>query len=107
MTAIAAVQSPRARRSTFAPEQAHNRHASRKRATRSPRPSRHACCYLASPDRPQRFMQEPKVFPVTTAPADTARVRHAVFPVAGFGTSFLPATTACPKEMLAIGGGAL
>jgi UTP--glucose-1-phosphate uridylyltransferase len=47
-------------------------------------------------------MQEPKVFPVTTAPADTARVRHAVFPVAGFGTSFLPATKACPKEMLPI-----
>lgn len=35
---------------------------------------------------------------------DTARreVRHAVFPVAGFGASFLPATKACPKEMLPI-----
>ena len=29
-------------------------------------------------------------------------VRHAVFPVAGFGASFLPATKACPKEMLPI-----
>jgi UTP--glucose-1-phosphate uridylyltransferase len=30
------------------------------------------------------------------------RVRHAVFPVAGFGARFLPATKACPKEMLPI-----
>ena len=30
------------------------------------------------------------------------RVRHAVFPVAGLGTDFLPATKACPKEMLPI-----
>lgn len=30
------------------------------------------------------------------------RVTHAVFPVAGFGTAFLPATKACPKEMLPI-----
>ncbi len=30
------------------------------------------------------------------------RVRHAVFPVAGFGAKFLPATKACPKEMLPI-----
>jgi UTP--glucose-1-phosphate uridylyltransferase len=30
------------------------------------------------------------------------RVTHAVFPVAGFGTTFLPATKACPKEMLPI-----
>src|SRR6476620_6233115 len=29
-------------------------------------------------------------------------VRHAVFPVAGFGAEFLPATKACPKEMLPI-----
>ena len=29
-------------------------------------------------------------------------VVHAVFPVAGFGASFLPATKACPKEMLPI-----
>jgi len=29
-------------------------------------------------------------------------VRHAVFPVAGFGVEFLPATKACPKEMLPI-----
>lgn len=29
-------------------------------------------------------------------------VRHAVFPVAGFGASFLPATKACPKEMLPV-----
>ena len=31
-----------------------------------------------------------------------APVRHAVFPVAGFGADFLPATKACPKEMLPI-----
>jgi len=30
------------------------------------------------------------------------RVRKCVFPVAGFGTRFLPATKACPKEMLPI-----
>jgi UTP--glucose-1-phosphate uridylyltransferase len=29
-------------------------------------------------------------------------VRHAVFPVAGLGTALLPATKACPKEMLPI-----
>ena len=34
--------------------------------------------------------------------AHATRVRHAVFPVAGFGASFLPATKACPKEMLPI-----
>ena len=32
----------------------------------------------------------------------TARVRKAVFPVAGLGTSFLPATKAIPKEMLTV-----
>ena len=32
----------------------------------------------------------------------TARVRKAVFPVAGLGTRFLPATKASPKEMLAV-----
>ena len=31
-----------------------------------------------------------------------SRVTHVVFPVAGLGTSFLPATKACPKEMLPI-----
>ena len=30
------------------------------------------------------------------------RVRKAVFPAAGFGTRFLPATKAIPKEMLAL-----
>ena len=30
------------------------------------------------------------------------RVRKAVFPVAGLGTRFLPATKAIPKEMLAL-----
>jgi UTP--glucose-1-phosphate uridylyltransferase len=34
--------------------------------------------------------------------ASTQRVRKAVFPVAGFGTRFLPATKAVPKEMLPI-----
>ena len=31
-----------------------------------------------------------------------ARVRKAVFPVAGLGTRFLPATKAMPKEMLTV-----
>jgi UTP--glucose-1-phosphate uridylyltransferase len=35
--------------------------------------------------------------------ANARRVRKAVFPVAGFGTRFLPATKAVPKEMLPIG----
>ena len=30
------------------------------------------------------------------------KIRKAVFPVAGFGTRFLPATKAMPKEMLPI-----
>jgi UTP--glucose-1-phosphate uridylyltransferase len=34
--------------------------------------------------------------------ADRLRLRHAVFPVAGFGADFLPATKACPKELLPI-----
>ena len=32
----------------------------------------------------------------------TARIRKAVFPVAGLGTRFLPATKAIPKEMLTV-----
>src|ERR1700749_566463 len=32
----------------------------------------------------------------------TTRVRKAVFPVAGLGTRFLPATKAMPKEMLTV-----
>ena len=35
-------------------------------------------------------------------PNKTARVRKAVFPVAGLGTRFLPATKAMPKEMLTV-----
>ena len=31
-----------------------------------------------------------------------ARVRKAIFPVAGFGTRFLPATKAVPKELLPV-----
>ena len=31
-----------------------------------------------------------------------ARIRKAVFPVAGLGTRFLPATKAVPKEMLTV-----
>ncbi|HEY7787321.1 MAG TPA: UTP--glucose-1-phosphate uridylyltransferase [Casimicrobiaceae bacterium] len=34
--------------------------------------------------------------------ASRHRVTHAVFPVAGLGETFLPATKACPKEMLPI-----
>ena len=41
--------------------------------------------------------------PHTSIPhAARSRVTHVVFPVAGLGTSFLPATKACPKEMLPI-----
>ena len=32
----------------------------------------------------------------------TQRIRKAVFPVAGLGTRFLPATKTVPKEMLPI-----
>ena len=32
----------------------------------------------------------------------SARIRKAVFPVAGFGVRFLPATKACPKELLPV-----
>jgi len=41
---------------------------------------------------------------VQGAPLHDARdvVRKAVFPVAGFGTRFLPATKACPKELLPV-----
>lgn len=35
-------------------------------------------------------------------PPSTRRIRKAVFPVAGLGTRFLPATKAVPKEMLTI-----
>lgn len=38
--------------------------------------------------------------PATERPA--GRIRHAVFPVAGLGTRFLPATKTVPKEMLPI-----
>ncbi len=33
---------------------------------------------------------------------DKRKVRKAVFPVAGLGTRFLPATKAVPKEMLTV-----
>jgi len=35
-------------------------------------------------------------------PASSKRIRKAVFPVAGLGTRFLPATKAIPKEMLTV-----
>ncbi len=38
----------------------------------------------------------------STVPAHKKRVRKAVFPVAGLGTRFLPATKAMPKEMLTV-----
>src|SRR6267143_7251544 len=37
-----------------------------------------------------------------TMPKQTKHVRKAVFPVAGLGTRFLPATKAVPKEMLTV-----
>jgi UTP--glucose-1-phosphate uridylyltransferase len=39
---------------------------------------------------------------MTVTPIKKTRVRKAVFPVAGLGTRFLPATKASPKEMLPI-----
>jgi UTP--glucose-1-phosphate uridylyltransferase len=39
---------------------------------------------------------------MTTSPIVTRRIRKAVFPVAGLGTRFLPATKTVPKEMLPI-----
>ncbi len=35
-------------------------------------------------------------------PLKTQKIRKAVFPVAGLGTRFLPATKAIPKEMLPV-----
>jgi len=35
-----------------------------------------------------------------TLPLKTQKIRKAVFPVAGLGTRFLPATKAIPREML-------
>ncbi len=35
-------------------------------------------------------------------PDNRPRIRKAVFPVAGLGTRFLPATKAVPKEMLTV-----
>ena len=37
-----------------------------------------------------------------TEPASEMKLRKAVFPVAGLGTRFLPATKSIPKEMLPI-----
>ena len=34
--------------------------------------------------------------------SNTQRIRKAVFPVAGLGTRFLPATKTVPKEMMPI-----
>jgi len=39
---------------------------------------------------------------IMTMQKETKRVRKAVFPVAGLGTRFLPATKAVPKEMLTV-----
>jgi UTP--glucose-1-phosphate uridylyltransferase len=39
---------------------------------------------------------------MTTTPSSNQRIRKAVFPVAGLGTRFLPATKTVPKEMLPI-----
>ncbi len=39
---------------------------------------------------------------MTPCQSHTKRVRKAVFPVAGLGTRFLPATKAVPKEMLTV-----
>ena len=40
--------------------------------------------------------------PITSGELMTKRIRKAVFPVAGLGTRFLPATKSIPKEMLTV-----
>jgi len=40
--------------------------------------------------------------PASQNPAGMTRIRKAIFPVAGLGTRFLPATKAMPKEMLPV-----
>src|SRR3974377_749120 len=49
-------------------------------------------------------MREPAVQLAALCPGGlmTKRIRKAVFPVAGLGTRFLPATKAVPKEMLTV-----
>src|SRR5882724_8470850 len=39
---------------------------------------------------------------IAMPPSSRQRIRKAVFPVAGLGTRFLPATKAMPKEMLTV-----
>src|SRR5690349_9198668 len=57
------------------------------------------CCHLA-----RRSSMQPETNRSASSSPRTprSRVTHVVFPVAGLGTSFLPATKACPKEMLPI-----
>jgi len=60
------------------------------------------CPYLDL-SAPACFLLEPTVHhPQPTAIARMTRIRKAIFPVAGLGTRFLPATKAMPKEMLPV-----
>src|SRR3546814_2043663 len=59
--------------------------------------------------RPPRSTRTDTLFPYTTLFRSAANrtvpmkpIRKAVFPVAGLGTRFLPATNAIPKEMLPV-----
>src|SRR5215470_18756242 len=56
-------------------------------------PRRHHCGGTAAPSDLR--------FPAIRNP-QTMKIRKAVFPVAGLGTRFLPATKAMPKEMLTV-----
>ena len=84
----------------------HRRTARRRR--RSPGPGRVDELLRRSEEREDdRFDLPPGDIPVDdgNASSDRARmkpVRKAVFPVAGLGTRFLPATKAIPKEMLTV-----
>src|ERR1035441_1339474 len=57
--------------------------------------------YIAQPNREKQFRSSGAPSgPGATLKKMPAKVRKAVFPAAGLGTRFLPATKAQPKEML-------
>ena len=55
---------------------------------------------MAQSLRPKAFVIGPGPWALLYDPPVTSRVRKAIFPAAGLGTRFLPATKAQPKEML-------
>ena len=52
--------------------------------------------------RRKRRLRGPRRLPIAAAMSSRKPIRKAVFPVAGLGTRFLPATKAIPKELLPI-----